>query len=61
MYKLGKIFSEKLDKRKFFWYNKSMRKTGGKVMLKLDYTLETPEERKQLVEKILEECPNPTP
>ena len=30
-------------------------------MLKLDYTLETPEERKQLVEKILEECPNPTP
>ena len=29
-------------------------------MLKLDYTLETPEERKQLVEKILEECPNPT-
>jgi hypothetical protein len=38
-----------------------MRKTGGKVMLKLDYTLESPEERKQLVEKILEECPNPTP
>ena len=30
-------------------------------MLKLDYTLETPEERKWLVEKILEECPNPTP
>ena len=30
-------------------------------MLKLDYTLESPEERKQLVEKILEECPNPTP
>ena len=30
-------------------------------MIKLDYTLETPEERKQLVEKILEECPNPTP
>ena len=29
-------------------------------MLKLDYTLESPEERKQLVEKILEECPNPT-
>lgn len=30
-------------------------------MIKLDYTLESPEERKQLVEKILEECPNPTP
>ena len=30
-------------------------------MLKLDYTLESPEERKQLVEKILEECPDPTP
>lgn len=29
-------------------------------MLKLDYTLESPEERKQLVEKILEENPNPT-
>ena len=30
-------------------------------MLKLDYTLESPEERKQLVEKILEECPDPSP
>lgn len=30
-------------------------------MTKLNYTLESPEERKQLVEKILEECPNPTP
>ena len=29
-------------------------------MIKLDYTLETPEERKILVEKILEENPNPT-
>ena len=28
-------------------------------MFKLDYTLETPEERKALVEKILEENPNP--
>ena len=28
-------------------------------MIKLDYTLNTPEERKQLVEKILEENPNP--
>ena len=30
-------------------------------MIKLDYTLESPEERKKLVEQILEECPNPTP
>lgn len=30
-------------------------------MLKLDYTLTSPEERKQLVEKILEENPNPSP
>ncbi len=29
-------------------------------MLKLDYTLTSPEERKQLVEKILEENPNPS-
>ena len=29
-------------------------------MLKLDYTLTSIEERKQLVEKILEECPEPT-
>ena len=29
-------------------------------MIKLDYTLETPEERRQLVEKILEENPNPS-
>ena len=29
-------------------------------MIKLDYTLESPEERKQLVEKILEDCPEPT-
>ena len=28
-------------------------------MIKLDYTLNTPEERKALVEKILEENPNP--
>ena len=30
-------------------------------MTKLDYTLESPEERRQLVEKILEETPDPTP
>lgn len=29
-------------------------------MIKLDYTLESPEERRQLVEQILIECPNPT-
>ncbi len=30
-------------------------------MIKLDYTIDSPEERKALVEKILEETPNPTP
>lgn len=30
-------------------------------MIKLDYTIESPEERKKLVEKILEENPEPTP
>lgn len=30
-----------------------------KVSIKLDYTLNTPEERKELVEKILEENPEP--
>ena len=35
-------------------------KTGGKVMIKLDYTLESPEERKELVEKILAEVENPS-
>ena len=29
------------------------------LIIKLDYSLETPEERKALVEKILEENPNP--
>ena len=29
--------------------------------LKLDYSLETPEERKALVEQILQEDPNPSP
>ena len=29
-------------------------------MIKLDYSLQTPEERNQLVEKILEENPNPS-
>ena len=31
-----------------------------KRLVKLDYSLETPEERKALVEKYLEENPNPT-
>ena len=30
-------------------------------ILKLDYTIESPEERKELVEKILKETPNPSP
>ena len=30
-------------------------------MIKLDYTIESPEERKALVEKILEETPDITP
>ena len=30
-------------------------------MTKLDYTLESPEERRALVEQILTECPDPTP
>ena len=30
-------------------------------MTKLDYTLESPEERRALVEQILAECPDPTP
>ena len=34
---------------------------GDKVSIKLDYTIQSPEERKELVEKILEENPNPTP
>lgn len=30
-------------------------------MIKLDYSIESPEERKALVEKILEETPDPSP
>ena len=34
--------------------------TGGKIFLiKLDYTLESPQERNELVKKILEENPEP--
>lgn len=36
--------------------------TGGdKVSIKLDYTIQSPEERKELVEKVLAENPSPTP
>ena len=35
-------------------------KTGGSTLLKLDYTLESPEERKQLVEQIIAETPHLT-
>lgn len=31
------------------------------IIIKLDYTLESPEERKELVEQILKETPNPSP
>ena len=42
---VGENFSQKLDIAKIFWYTYYI-KTGGKVMTKLDYTLESPEERK---------------
>jgi hypothetical protein len=48
-----------LTKEKFSGIIK-VSKTGGKVMLKLDYTLESPEERKELVERILAETPDPS-
>ena len=34
---------------------------GDEYVIKLDYTIESPEERKALVEKILEETPDPAP
>ena len=33
---------------------------GGKRLIKLDYSLQSPEERNELVKKILEENPNPS-
>lgn len=36
-------------------------KGGREKQMKLDYSLDSPEERKALVEKILEETPEPTP
>lgn len=37
------------------------RKCGDDKLIKLDYSIESPEERKALVEKILEETPDPSP
>lgn len=34
---------------------------GDDKLIKLDYSIESPEERKALVEKILEETPDPSP
>ena len=34
---------------------------GDEYVIKLDYTIESPEERKALVEKILEDTPDPSP
>ena len=34
---------------------------GDEYVIKLDYTVESPEERKALVERILEETPDPSP
>ena len=48
----------KLDFLKISWYN--IIKTGGKELIKLDYSLETPEERNELVKKILAENPEPS-
>ena len=47
-----------LDDWKNFCYNVD---DGGVKMIKLDYTIDSPEERKALVEKILEETPDPSP
>jgi len=59
IYKLGKFFRYDLTKENFSGII-VVSKTGGKVMIKLDYTLESPEERKELVEKILAEVENPS-
>lgn len=36
------------------------KENGGKRLIKLDYSLQSPEERNELVKKILEENPNPS-
>ena len=55
-----KFFQKILDKRFFFWYNSDIKGVKNKKMTKLDYSLQTPEERKELVEKILDEAPDPS-
>jgi hypothetical protein len=46
---VGKNFYKNLTNKNFSGIIE-ISKTGGKVMIKLDYTLESPEERKKLVE-----------
>jgi len=48
------------DKDKNFLYNNNIRGLEVESLIKLDYTLETPEERNELVKKILEETPDPS-
>lgn len=50
---------KKFDKSKKMQYYYFIKEVG--ILIKLDYTLETPEERKALVEQILEENPDITP
>ena len=50
--------SKKIDFAQNFWYN-IFRIRRWNSIIKLDYTLETPEERVALVEKILAENPEP--
>jgi hypothetical protein len=52
----GQIKNFFLAFRKFFWYYIFIKEMI--MLLKLDYTLDSPEERKALVEKILEENPD---
>ena len=52
--------SKKIDFAQNFWYN-IFRIRRWNSIIKLDYTLETPEERVALVEKILAENPENIP
>ena len=51
--------NQRLDFTKIFWYNRYIKTGGLLTLIKLDYTLETIEERLDLVNKILEEDPEP--
>jgi hypothetical protein len=51
--------NQRLDFTKIFWYNIDIKTGGLLTLIKLDYTLETIEERLDLVNKILEEDPEP--